>query len=614
MKKNTIKILLPTFLILFCFLGVATIRVSAQATTGPTYTYQWSDGTGGTGQQVNPGATGTYSVTVTDNNNTTWTGPATQKEPDPSNGQCKITSATFDPYTPDGTISANFYNNDHRPKVVLTINTTGCVTDQPIYVSLAEVSSWAIRFSTNRVGVLNSTEFDVPASGSFKITLISGEEKCTHKLYSTADCNYVITVSPWADLDDYSSSGQQYGQLSYNCSGSNCLGANWAFVSDTADHTKNSTTVSPGNTAFSTGVNDACTGSDGKPKPDCYAVFSGFADALSHKFDSLTTSTSLGAFLNGVIALIVGIGGVITVIMIMIEGVLYMKTDNVNTKTETRSRIVKTLVGFLILLSIYVILRTINPDLLNLTPVIGNVSLNGAAQLTPSQFQNITHEPLKTPSQYDDLVKQIAQQDNSDYCALRTIVSRESNGNAAIIGQDENAPALGIPSRTAFINSGKKYSGATFTPDQNLITNNKFCNDATTSCLGNVPQPDSPSLGLDWRFSKGVGLTQITFFPQGYGSHYTANDANRDVVPSLTLHFSDGSSITTTPTEAIKPEVNLDIAAKLWNTAMAKCNSAEGAFYTYACGACSCGSSPFALQEVPKRMDQYNQCKQQNPT
>jgi hypothetical protein len=123
---------------------------------------------------------------------------------------------------------------------------------------------------------------------------------------------------------------------------------------------QNTTTVQ----GFSTGIDDACTGKD------CYSLFSGFADALGGKFDNIQNADSIGGLVNAIIAFGIGLGGVLAVAMIMYQGFLYMKTDNTNTKLNTKGKIINTIVGFLLLLTIYTILRTINPDLLNLMPRI----------------------------------------------------------------------------------------------------------------------------------------------------------------------------------------------------------------------------------------------------
>lgn len=367
------------------------------------------------------------------------------------------------------------------------------------------------------------------------------------------------------------------------------------------------TSVAVNNVSVSTTTiaSDSCT------DKDCYEVFQGVESALGSQFDSFKDAQDLTGFINALVGFAIGIAGVLAVGMIMYEGFLYMSTDNVSTKSSARSKIVNTVAGFVLLLSIYTLLRTINPDLLVLMPNIDGVALQTGAVLSSSSFEKITGEPLEEPGSYDDLIKQTAEKYNSDYCALRVIVQNETKGNAAVVGQDENVPSSGVASRRAFIASGKKYSGSSFGSKASLLTDRKFCNDAA-GCIGKVPDPDSPTLGLDWRFSKGIGLTQITFFPDDYANftinNYKPKESNKNVVPKRTFSFPWGETVTVTALEMFTPSKNLEISAKLWNAGIQKCGNPKGAFYTYLCGACSCQGS-YAQNEVTQRNSQYVACK-----
>ncbi|MDB4984524.1 MAG: hypothetical protein JWM20_703 [Patescibacteria group bacterium] len=511
---------------------------------------------------------------------------------------------------PNPLINSTFYKDGSvRPLVLLKIETVNCAAKKLLVTLRNSRQIFGISTPTDgSVSTLDRKSFVVPKNGNFEITMKAGLDGCSST--SAPDCRYAIRVED-ADKDElyytYSlTNNKPRGFLGYNFKNVNIVQLqSWSYISDTSDNDYNSIAH-----VENSGTTDECSGKDG-----CYQLYSGLSDvfgALGTKLTVLTKATSLGSFLNAIIAIIIAVAGVIAVLRIMYLGVVYMRTDNVSSKLTVRGAIIQTVGGFILLLLIYTILRTINPDLLNLTPRFDAVSLNGAASLTPDQFQNITGEKLGTASDYDALAKQAAQNNGIEYCALRTIIQKESAGNANIIGQDENAPFAGVPSRVAFINSGKKYSGAAFSPSTDLVTKNSFCNDTTKNCSGQAPAPSSPTLGLDWRFSKGIGLTQITFYPAGYSGTFTAQEANKNVVPSRVFHFSSGDK-TYTAFDVFKPEINLDVAAKLWKDGLAKCSTPSGAFYTYVCGACSCGTNAFAQNAVSERMTIYNQCKAQNP-
>jgi hypothetical protein len=248
-----------------------------------------------------------------------------------------------------------------------------------------------------------------------------------------------------------------------------------------------------------------------------------------------------------------------------------------------------------------------------LTPRIDDTALKSGATLSTQDFEKITGEPLKAPGEYDQTIRDTAQKFNSDYCALRVIVQNESRGDPRVVGQDENVPSPSVPSRIAFINSGQKYSGTNFTPDNGLVGTQTFCNDAA-GCLGKIPKPEDPTLGLDWRFSKGIGLTQITFYPDDYSRFlekgYIPKISNKSIIPTRTFTF-EGKQVKVSAFDIFKPEKNLEISAKLWNEGIKKCSNPEGAFYTYMCGQCSCAGS-YPKTEVSERLGQYNECKKSN--
>ncbi|NQV93051.1 hypothetical protein HQ403_00955 [Candidatus Kaiserbacteria bacterium] len=88
----------------------------------------------------------------------------------------------------------------------------------------------------------------------------------------------------------------------------------------------------------------------------------------------VTDQKDFGDFLNGAFKIGLAIAATLAVVMITIGGLEYMTTDSVNNKTEGREKIQNAVVGLLIALLIWLILFTINPNLLNLDLVIGGDS------------------------------------------------------------------------------------------------------------------------------------------------------------------------------------------------------------------------------------------------
>jgi len=73
---------------------------------------------------------------------------------------------------------------------------------------------------------------------------------------------------------------------------------------------------------------------------------------------------SLGQYLNGLFILGIGVATALAVVTITIGGVQYMVTANSDNKTAAREKITGAVWGLLLALASFVILNTINPDLL----------------------------------------------------------------------------------------------------------------------------------------------------------------------------------------------------------------------------------------------------------
>ncbi len=79
-----------------------------------------------------------------------------------------------------------------------------------------------------------------------------------------------------------------------------------------------------------------------------------------------TKAGAFGEYINKLFNLAIGFGAVLAVLMIIIAGIQYMATDSVFSKGEDKNKIVKILFGLLILLGSFILLKTINSDLLNI--------------------------------------------------------------------------------------------------------------------------------------------------------------------------------------------------------------------------------------------------------
>src|SRR3989344_6346955 len=90
-------------------------------------------------------------------------------------------------------------------------------------------------------------------------------------------------------------------------------------------------------------------------------------------------SNGLTRYLQTIISMTIGLAGISSVIMLIIGGLEYIFSSvNEKTKNDAKDRITNALLGLLIVLSGYLILKTINPNLLNLKlPEIKPLKLQG---------------------------------------------------------------------------------------------------------------------------------------------------------------------------------------------------------------------------------------------
>ena len=308
-----------------------------------------------------------------------------------------------------------------------------------------------------------------------------------------------------------------------------------------------------------------------------------------------------------IIQIIIGLAGLLAVIMIVVGGVQYMTTDAFAGKSDARTTITKALLGLILALGSYLILKTINPNLLQLEPNIQAVSLDvkpwGDIQpLGSASYQSITGKPLPTGAEIKALAAAASQTVGVDNCVALTLLAIESGGKADAIGHDENVP--GTRSYNALTTVTQLYSGAAKTGG----TWKK--NDDT------VLKPADADLGLDWRFSHGIGALQITFFPLGYagnadgwsGANYASSPpplSAKKNVPSRTLN-----GVTYTPKQMLDAEQNLEAGLRLWKQNFGICdNNLREAFVMYNGG--NCNATGLAQEYGAKAEATYNSCKEQ---
>jgi hypothetical protein len=120
-------------------------------------------------------------------------------------------------------------------------------------------------------------------------------------------------------------------------------------------------TPPPGATISGTANKLGCVAGDGNSGYCLLAPLPGIGTNTGY----LDVTTGMGNYINMIIRLVLGLIGVLAVFMIIVGGIEYMSTVSLGEKEGAKSRITSALFGLLLALASYIILNTINPNLVN---------------------------------------------------------------------------------------------------------------------------------------------------------------------------------------------------------------------------------------------------------
>ncbi len=95
------------------------------------------------------------------------------------------------------------------------------------------------------------------------------------------------------------------------------------------------------------------------PGPDGYCPLT----ALPGISENAKTPVNINTYIPAVIKLIIGIAGALAVLRIMMGGIQYMTSDAFEKKSDAKETINNALIGLLLAISAYIILYTLNPNL-----------------------------------------------------------------------------------------------------------------------------------------------------------------------------------------------------------------------------------------------------------
>jgi hypothetical protein len=261
-------------------------------------------------------------------------------------------------------------------------------------------------------------------------------------------------------------------------------------------------------------------------------------------------------YIAGIYRFAISIVVVAATVMFIYGAFLYLLGSAITSIQSGKQIMIDAIVGMILLLSAYTILKVLNPDLVRLEALkvtqiktsLQFISKDTAeeilravprrAQLAP-QAPEVPRGDVPTPSisaaDYGKnlkaivlpyVVSQSLAYDIHPCYAIATIA--HESGWTLAIGHDENfnnsfGGAQLVNARLQFLRSGKKYSGETFSVDvpgdcSKTVASageRAQCVSAHDSNILNDDKISSqpPDYGLDWRFSHGLGFGQATLFP-----------------------------------------------------------------------------------------------------
>ncbi len=298
-----------------------------------------------------------------------------------------------------------------------------------------------------------------------------------------------------------------------------------------------------------------------------------------------------GELLSKYIALLfnwlIGAIGVVVVAYMAFGGMQWLaaagSAKGINKAKET---IRDSIVGLLLVVSSYTVLYFINPNLVGFNPFKID-EVEGITLIGSDVYEKITGTRLVKPfsEEMKKSMRQVSQANNIHYCVLATLFTKESSGRVDALGHDENVRKEGIKSRRDFVNSGcLMYSDK---------KSNAVCSITGAAVNDDVVNPNRADLGLDWRFSHGIGLGQITVFPDGPA----CNGAP---------HCRQIGSKLYDPKSLFTLDINLDAVTNLWKE-ICPADVTQDCFRKYN------GSGPAAEEYGRDAWAIYNNCLTQNP-
>jgi hypothetical protein len=318
-------------------------------------------------------------------------------------------------------------------------------------------------------------------------------------------------------------------------------------------------TLAPGATLDHAANATGCVTKDDNSNYCLLAPLPGMGDATGN-----LDVKNFGDYIGIIIKIVFGLIGVLSVLMIVIGGIEYMSTVSIGEKEGAKSRITSALMGLLLALASYIILNTLNPDLVSLGVHIPSVTVpleenfvptSGGGQATGGGVDSNVNEKIST---YDVMLAASSQKYGVECTLMKALMYAESGGKldatsnvgakgliqlmpATFKDQGFNDPTL-ITDPASNIDAASSYIGKLEKKGCNGAASNNVCNvndwKYVIAAYNGGPGANSYSdvckkgQGVDttaWQCTLNVkGYTQTRNYVQKVMNNYNKLKANAD--------------------------------------------------------------------------------------
>lgn len=293
---------------------------------------------------------------------------------------CEVIDVTFNPHGTQDESTTPFLNPGQQTEVRLNIKTSGCNPGTKFFTEI-----WDTGGTFNEEAEEAQYEGFLPIGETeIKNVYIPGNTDCDGTINGSPACSYGVNVEisfnngPKIEKYDVNDATSVEEKIEFRCGTTGCDEIEWQKItSNLVDSSGNSvvpqqSTTEPVYDQDSPCYDQNLNSGDGGYNPNCYEFLAPipglgeeFGNSGRYAIQDLSSFT-LGEYINTMFQIALGILMVLAVIMIVIAGVEYMTSEAIYSKGAAKKRIVGAITGLVLALSIFLILNTINPELLKI--------------------------------------------------------------------------------------------------------------------------------------------------------------------------------------------------------------------------------------------------------